>query len=149
MKRRDRAPRPADSATALRMQAQRQRDTRCEMNIRRELHKRGIRYRIDCRPIPNMRRRADIVIRSAKLAVFVDGCFWHGCPLHWKPPKQHSEWWEAKVAANIRRDKDTTALVEDAGWMVIRAWEHEDATIVAARIADVLYERQSARALRS
>jgi DNA mismatch endonuclease (patch repair protein) len=77
-------------------------------------------------------------MRAAKLAVFVDGCFWHGCPLHWKPPKQHSEWWEAKVAANIGRDKDTTAVLAGAGWMVVRIWEHEDAATAAEQIVNIL-----------
>jgi DNA mismatch endonuclease (patch repair protein) len=138
MEQRERAPKPSDSATALRMRTQRQRDTGCEIDLRRELHKRGVRYRIDCRPIPEVPRRADIVMRAAKLAVFVDGCFWHGCPLHWKPPKQHSEWWEAKVAANIGRDKDTTAVLAGAGWMVVRIWEHEDAATAAEQIVNIL-----------
>jgi DNA mismatch endonuclease (patch repair protein) len=99
------------------------------------LHRKGIRYRVHCRPEPASRGRADIVFRSTRIAVFVDGCFWHGCPLHWKPPRRHADWWATKIAANAARDNHTTAALEARGWLVIRVWEHEDAEEAATRIA--------------
>lgn len=146
MRRLGRAPRPSDAATALRMRTQRQRDTSCEMTVRRELHGRGLRYRVDCRPVLGLRRRADVVFRAVKVAVFIDGCFWHGCPLHWKPPHRHSVWWAQKIATNIQRDGGTTASLEDAGWLVIRVWEHDAAVSAAARIARLVFERRASGA---
>lgn len=129
-----RAPRPSDESTALRMQKQRQKDTVCELALRSLLHARGLRYRVDCRAEPSVPRKADIVIRPAKIAVFVDGCFWHRCPLHWKPPNRHSSWWTKKVEENARRDRETTVLLKHAGWHVIRVWEHEDPRVAADEI---------------
>ena len=136
-----RAPRPSDRSTALRMQTQRQRDTQCELAIRRQLYRLGIRYRIDCRPVPDVHRRADIVIRPAKIALFMDGCFWHKCPLHWKPPKRHAAWWINKVESTARRDKETSDLLERLGWLVIRAWEHECPEVVADKVVQAVCQR--------
>ena len=137
-----RAPPASDAATLSRMTKQRQRDTDCELRIRRALHRAGLRFRVHCRPDPNIARRADMVFRSARLAVFVDGCFWHRCPLHWKPPIRNAEWWMSKIAANAGRDANTTATLEAAGWQVVRIWEHEDAHDAAARIAETVRRRQ-------
>lgn len=136
-----RAPRPSDAATAKRMQLQRQRNTGCELAVRRLLHAKGLRYRIDCRAEKGVPRRADIVVRPAKVAVFVDGCFWHGCPEHWKAPSRHETWWTNKVSANAKRDRETTLLLERAGWLVIRAWEHEEPEAVADRVLEAVRER--------
>src|SRR5947208_16825525 len=102
------APRPAaSSAEALRRLAnQRRRDTRPEMAIRRLVHARSMRYRVDA-ALPGMRRRADLLFTSSRVAVFVDGCFWHGCPEHGTMSKNNAAWWAKKIDANVERDRDT------------------------------------------
>lgn len=107
------------------MQANRSRDTGPEMRIRRELHAKGYRYRVDARPIPHLNRRADIVFFSRKVAVFIDGCFWHGCADHYSGPKTNSSFWNEKVLANMARDQDTNEKLQESGWSVYRFWEHE------------------------
>lgn len=116
------------------MQRQARRDTAAELAIRREVWRRGLRYRVDAAPIPGLRRRADLVFTKAHVAVYVDGCFWHRCPLHATSPKSNSEWWREKLDANVRRDRDTDRRLTEAGWNVIRIWEHEDAIAGADRI---------------
>jgi DNA mismatch endonuclease (patch repair protein) len=117
------------------MQATRRRDTPAELALRRELHARGFRYRVDYPPLENIRRRADIVFTRAKVAVFCDGCWWHGCPQHRTWPKANAEWWREKIDANQRRDRDTDTRLAAAGWIVVRVWEHEDPVEAAERIA--------------
>lgn len=117
------------------MQATRRRDTPAELALRRELHARGFRYRVDYPPLENIRRRADIVFTRAKVAVFCDGCWWHGCPEHRTWPKANAEWWREKIDANQRRDRDTDTRLAAAGWIVVRVWEHEDPVEAAERIA--------------
>lgn len=102
--------------------------------MRRELHRRGLRYRVDRRPLPYLRRRADLVFAGARIAVFIDGCFWHGCDDHWSAPASNGEWWEQKVRLNQVRDDNTDSVLVDAGWTVVRAWEHEDVKDVVERI---------------
>jgi DNA mismatch endonuclease, patch repair protein len=103
----------------------------------------GLRYRVDVRPIAELRRRADIVFPKERVAVFVDGCFWHGCPEHATTPRANRSWWVEKLAANRRRDRDTDRRLTEAGWTVSRFWEHEDPLEVATRIrALVLAERK-------
>lgn len=116
------------------MQRQARRDTAAELAIRREVWRRGLRYRVDVGPVPGLRRRADLVFTKARVAVYVDGCFWHRCPVHATSPKANSEWWREKLDANVRRDRDTDRRLADAGWTVIRIWEHEDAAVAADRI---------------
>lgn len=111
-------------STARSMTSNRRRDTRPELAIRRLLHARGYRYRVDFAPWSNKRRRADIVFTRRRLAVFVDGCFWHGCPEHGTIPASHVEYWEPKLARNVERDAETTAMAEAEGWRVLRIWEH-------------------------
>ena len=125
------------------MRANRGRDTAAELAVRRELHRLGFRYRIDRPPIPSVRRRADIVFTSVRLAVFIDGCFWHGCPIHGTWPKANAGFWRAKIETNRRRDADTDWTLVEAGWKVFRAWEHEDPTRVARKIANVVRRRRS------
>jgi DNA mismatch endonuclease, patch repair protein len=108
------------------MAKQRSKDTQIELGIRRRLHGRGFRYRVHVRPLPNVRREADIVFRPAKVAIFIDGCFWHGCPEHATWPSANADWWRAKIERNRQRDAETDQLLADAGWRVIRIWEHED-----------------------
>jgi DNA mismatch endonuclease (patch repair protein) len=124
------------------MQGNRSRDTGPEMALRRELHRRGLRYRVGVAPLPGVRRTVDIAFPRAKLAVMVDGCFWHGCPEHHRPPKSHSEYWVAKIDRNKERDLETTQLLEDAGWDVLRLWEHEPFNVMADAVQQVLTERQ-------
>jgi DNA mismatch endonuclease (patch repair protein) len=123
-----------DARTSLRMSKQRRRDTDAEMMLRRLLHARGLRYRVD-RPLPGMpRRRADLTFPLHRVAVFVDGCFWHGCPEHKTEPKMNRAWWAAKLARNVERDKETDAYLRDIGWTVLRIWEHEDPECAAQRV---------------
>lgn len=112
----------------------RRRDTPAELALRKELHRLGLRYRVDVRPLEDVTRRADVVFRRARVAVFVDGCFWHFCPLHGHIPKTNSEWWSRKLQATRLRDAETDANLQRAGWIVVRMWEHEDPRPVAARI---------------
>ena len=102
--------------------------------MRRLLHAAGCRYRVDVQPLPGLRRRADIVFTKQKLAVFIDGCYWHGCPDHGTTPATNREYWSSKVAANRARDADTNARLQDAGWHAARYWEHEDPAEVTADI---------------
>jgi len=127
-------PRPLDDATRSRMSKQRRRDTGPELALRRELHRRGLRYRVDTRPIAVSRCRADIVFAGQKVAVFVDGCFWHGCPDHATFPAHNRDWWAAKLAANALRDRRFDGQLTEAGWRPIRVWEHEDMTRAADRV---------------
>lgn len=126
-------PQPRDAHTRRRLEKQRQRDTVPETRLRRELHARGLRYRVDY-PIPVPRRRADIVFTRQQVAVFVDGCYWHGCPQHSSVPKNNAEWWRRKLDANIERDRDTDRRLEEADWLVIRVWEHEHVEKAADRV---------------
>ncbi len=119
------------------MSRQRSRDTGPELAIRTRLHAMGYRYRVDHRPLPAVRTRGDIVFTRARLVVFVDGCFWHQCPAHRTSPRHNGDWWEAKLAANVERDRTTDLRLAGAGFRVVRIWEHEPpdeavATIVRA-----------------
>lgn len=117
---------PTDPSTSQRMSRQRSRDTAAEWALRRVLHARGLRYRVDA-ALPGLaRRRADILFPRQKLAVFVDGCFWHGCPEHKTEPKTNAAWWATKLARNVDRDRETDAHLVELGWTVLRIWEHED-----------------------
>ena len=110
------------------MSRQRTRDTEPELVLRRELHRRGMRYRV-AYPVPgNPRRSIDIAFVGIRLAVFVDGCFWHGCPIHGTWPVTNSQWWRNKIEVNRRRDSDTDRLLQEHGWESLRFWEHEVAT---------------------
>ena len=128
------------SSAAVRksMQGNRSRDTKPELAVRSAVHRRGLRYRVAARPLKDLRRTADLVFRKTRIAVFVDGCYWHGCPEHHSQPRINSEYWSDKIAGNIARDADTTSRLEAAGWTVLRFWEHEDpeavAEIVQARV---------------
>ena len=108
------------------MQAIGRKDTAPEIALRRELHRRGLRYRVEVKLPEVPRRRMDIVFTRARLVVLVDGCFWHGCPQHATTTKANTDYWTDKIAANQARDADTNARLHDAGWTVLRVWEHED-----------------------
>lgn len=132
------APRPASLGVSERMKRTRRRDTAAELRVRSAVHRRGLRYRVDQPVLPGDRRRADLVFRRHRVAVFIDGCFWHSCPLHGTQPKRNGEWWLEKLAGNVERDRDTDARLGRAGWTVVRVWEHEDAEVVADRISAAL-----------
>lgn len=117
------------------MQSNKSRDTKPEMALRRAVHALGLRYRVSTRPLPKVRRTADLVFTKAKIAVFMDGCFWHGCPEHHTKSATNAAYWAEKVRRNRERDRETDRLLNEAGWTVIRVWEHEDPVEAAERIA--------------
>lgn len=133
-----RTPPPSSDVARLRMERQGPRDTDAEVRIRRRLHSMGLRFRVDRQIVPSLRRRADIVFSRARIAVLVDGCFWHGCPTHGTWPKANADWWREKIEANRRRDADTDRKLAGAGWRVIRVWEHEPVEKAADRIAQAI-----------
>jgi DNA mismatch endonuclease (patch repair protein) len=116
------------------MSRQATRDTAPEWAIRQRLHASGLRYRVNHPPVPGLRRRADIVFARSKVAVFVDGCFWHSCPEHGTSPKSNAGWWADKLEANRRRDAETDRVLTAAGWTVVRVWEHEDPDMAADHV---------------
>jgi DNA mismatch endonuclease, patch repair protein len=118
------------------------RDTKAELLVRRELHRRGLRFRVDRSVLTGVRRRADIVFGPARVVVFVDGCFWHGCPEHATWPTHNAEFWREKIETNRRRDRDTDVRLANAGWKVVRVWEHEDPHRVAASIERLVRSRR-------
>ncbi|MGP4051555.1 very short patch repair endonuclease [Streptomyces sp. 2A115] len=125
------------------MSRQGSRDTTPEVAVRRLLHAAGLRYRVNM-PVPGVPRRTiDIVFGKAKIAIFMDGCFWHGCPEHATQPKANAEWWRAKLDKNMARDRETTDHLRAAGWTVLRFWEHESAEDVARRITATVAAQQS------
>lgn len=138
-------PEPSSVAVQVRMQRQPSRDTAAELAFRRVLHQRGLRYRLQRRPIPGVRRTADLVFDRAKVAVYVDGCFWHGCPDHYAQPHANAAYWVPKIEGNRRRDADTDARLESAGWAVFRLWEHEDPEAAADRLEALLGKRLAVR----
>jgi len=120
------------------MQGNKSRDTKPEIAVRCAVHAMGMRYRVAMRPLAGVRRTADLVFRRARVAVFVDGCFWHGCPTHYAPPKTNASYWATKIGGNIVRDLNTTALLRAAGWTVLRVWSHEDPCAVATKISELV-----------
>lgn len=114
---------------------QARRDTKPELQVRHLLHAAGLRYRVNM-PVPGRNRRSiDVAFTRCKLAVFIDGCFWHGCPEHKTSPRANSAWWTAKLGSNTARDVETREHLESLGWTVLRFWEHEDPEQVAAEVA--------------
>lgn len=116
------------------MQRQPRRDTRPELELRRELHRRGLRYRVDRRVLNGSRRRHDVVFAGPRVVVEVRGCYWHACPDHSTAPKANAAWWFDKLAANVRRDADTEAALAAGNWTVVVVWEHEDPVSAADRV---------------
>ncbi|PWJ26060.1 T/G mismatch-specific endonuclease [Branchiibius hedensis] len=123
------------------MQANQWRDTKPELAIRRVVYASGLRYRVDARPLKELNRRADLVFLGAKVAVFVDGCFWHGCPQHYTVAIANAEFWAEKVRRNRERDIETNEALVAAGWVVIRVWEHEDPNAAAGQVAETVRGR--------
>lgn len=131
-------PAPPASSEAVRRVLQRngRRDTAPELALRRELHALGLRFLVDATPAgTSRRRRADVVLRSSRIAVRVHGCFWHRCSEHFHAPKANAEWWRAKFDSIVDRDADTERQLREAGWLPVVVWEHEDMAEAARRIA--------------
>lgn len=124
------------------MQANRSRDTAPELALRRLIHAEGMRYRVSARPLKDLRRTADVVFGPAKVAVFVDGCFWHSCPQHGTRPATNPDYWLPKLARNVERDRETDRLLAAAGWLSIRVWEHDDVVKVARRVVRTARSRR-------
>lgn len=121
------------------MRANRRRDTSPEMALRSELFRRGLRFRVDFPvKVDGRSPRPDVAFTRTRIAVFVDGCFWHGCPAHFKRPSKNREYWDPKIARNIERDREQDQLLMDAGWAVIRVWEHESTESAANRVCSAL-----------
>jgi len=131
-----------DETVSARMRAQRERDTGTERAVRSALHARGLRFRLHQRLLPGLRREADLVFRGARVAVFIDGCFWHGCPEHATWPAANAEFWREKIETNRLRDRDTDARLEAQGWAIVRVWEHETPTRAADRIEQLVRGRR-------
>lgn len=134
---------PADSWASSRasrsvMRGNRGRDTRPELLLRSRLHGMGFRYRVAKRPVPEIRRTADLVFTRARVAVFVDGCFWHGCPEHYRPARRNSEFWNDKIDRNKERDGETDEALRARGWTVVRVWEHEEVSEAAEKVIELL-----------
>ncbi|MFF3937693.1 very short patch repair endonuclease [Streptomyces phaeofaciens] len=126
------------------MSRQLSKDTGAELAVRRLLHAAGLRYRVEY-PVPGMpRRRIDVAFTGVKVAVLIDGCFWHGCPQHATQPKSNAAWWRNKLDRNMARDRETTDHLAAQGWTVLRFWEHVPPGEVAGAVqAAVELERQA------
>lgn len=120
------------------MLGNRSRDTRPELAVRRILHGMGLRYRVDRRPTPQVRVRGDLVFPRRRIVVFIDGCYWHGCPQHYTAPRSNTAYWSAKLAANRERDARTTDVLTELGWTVLRFWTHRDPVEIAEEIREAV-----------
>lgn len=132
-------PYPTSADVSQRMRRNGRRDTRPEIALRAVLHRRGLRFRKDLPlRVPGRLVRPDVIFTRARLAVFVDGCFWHCCPIHGNQPRANSDYWRPKLARNVDRDRAVDSALTAAGWHVLRAWEHEAPELVADRVEDAL-----------
>lgn len=129
---------PSSAEASRRMAKIRQKGTDAEVALRRELYRIGLRYRIDYEVLKKPRRVADIAFPGRKIAIFVDGCFWHGCPEHASWPKRNAEFWRQKIKTNQLRDADTNERLRSLGWTVLRFWSHESPTDAAAVVANMV-----------
>jgi DNA mismatch endonuclease (patch repair protein) len=133
---------PPDEALSRRMASYPRASTRPELRLRQALHALGLRFRVQV-PVPgNRRRKIDVAFTRVKVAVFVDGCFWHGCPEHGTRPSRNAEWWAWKIERNRTRDLDTDQALDSLGWVVVRVWEHEDMGEAARLVARVVQDRR-------
>jgi DNA mismatch endonuclease, patch repair protein len=135
---RARAPRASSAIVRHVMQSNRSFDTRLEALLRSELHKRGLRFRKHVNVDPGVKCRADITFRQTRVCVFVDGCYWHGCPKHFRTPRVNTAWWNEKVEDNRRRDRRKSGALRRLGWKVIRIWEHQLSPKGIPPIADTI-----------
>jgi DNA mismatch endonuclease, patch repair protein len=125
---------PSSASVSERMSRVRRRDTAPELELRSELHRRGLRYRVDKRPLKGIPSRADLVFGPAKVAVYVDGCFWHSCPEHGTMPRSNEAFWQDKLGRNQERDAAVNEALAGEGWTVVRIWEHEEIEAAADRV---------------
>lgn len=141
-------PEPTSPAASAIGKANRRSDTRCEVAVRRGLHRLGFRFRKDrLIRVGEARTKADLVFPTQRLAVFIDGCFWHACPEHFRMPRSNPGYWQPKIAANVARDLRTTAALEADGWTVLRVWEHVEAEDAVATVIDALAGLRHPRAV--
>jgi DNA mismatch endonuclease, patch repair protein len=124
------------------MQSNKGRDTKPELALRSAVHALGLRYRVSAKPLAGLRRTADLVFPRAKVAVFLDGCFWHGCPEHHTVASANAKFWADKVEGNRARDRDTDGRLAEAGWVSVRIWEHEDPQVAARQVEEVVRARR-------
>lgn len=135
-------PHPTSEAASAVMRGNKKVNTRPELAVRRLLHAQGFRYRVNYRiTMPDLKVRPDIVFTRQRLAVFIDGCFWHGCPKHGTKPRANAAYWDSKIARNQDRDQRIDTALQASGWKVIRAWEHEPPESVAASVAQTIVNR--------
>lgn len=135
-------PKASSAAARAVMQGNRSTDTRPEVRLRSALHQRGLRFRKHAAPEAGLHCRADVVFRREKVAVFLDGCFWHGCPDHGTRPATNRSYWDAKLDRNVERDRRNRAALTAAGWLVVEAWEHEPVDDVAERVHQLVLSRR-------
>jgi DNA mismatch endonuclease (patch repair protein) len=132
-------PEPTSPAVSAQMRGNRRRDTKPEVLVRSLLHRDGLRFRKDVAlSVDRVRIRPDIVFSSERVAVFIDGCFWHGCPEHGRAPRANTSYWTAKLTRNVERDVRNNGLLTGAAWTVLRFWEHEPPQLVAAAIGSTV-----------
>ena len=127
------------------MRRQHTHDTAAELRLRHALRALGLGYRVNLAPLPGLRRTADVVFVGAKVAAYVDGCFWHGCPEHYVRPRANAAYWVPKIEANRARDAETDAILGRAGWIAVRVWEHEDPLEAAQRVVRLVGQRRRQR----
>jgi DNA mismatch endonuclease (patch repair protein) len=135
---RSRAPAATSAAVRRVMQVNTRCETEPEQTVRRFLHRAGLRFRKDLRPLPARRCEADLVFTHPKLCIFIDGCFWHGCRAHFRIPATNADWWAEKIRANRKRDRRNDAALKRAGWQVIRLWEHQITPAVLNELASTI-----------
>lgn len=138
-------PEPPSEVVRSFMERQRRQDTKPEMALRRLLFAKGYRYRVNLK-VPGLpRRTVDVAFTRLKVAVFVDGCFWHSCPEHAVAPKRNADWWHNKLADNRRRDESTTLHLQNRGWEVVRVWEHEPPEQMVAKVEEAMTRKRNER----
>jgi len=138
-----RRPTPLNARVSAQMQRMPRTSTGPEVALRRELHRLGLRFRVSGIRLPG---RPDIVFTRARIAVFVDGCFWHRCPEHGTLPRNNAGWWLAKLDRNVARDGEKDDALSGLGWLAVHVWEHEDPSEAAAQIIDFWSSRAHRRA---
>lgn len=134
-------PKPSSQAVSAQMSRMPRSDTRPELALRSALHNRGLRFRVHDKSLPG---KPDVVLTRARVAVFVDGCFWHACPEHGVLPKSNRDWWRAKLARNVQRDREKDVALEALGWLPLHVWEHDDIT-EAADVIERLWRERTGR----
>jgi len=125
------------------MQSNRPRDTELEVAFRAALHRAGLRFFKHRRPLPGLRCEPDLIFPRLKIAVFIDGCYWHGCPEHASWPKTNEVWWRNKIEQNRSRDDRNDRALREAGWTVVRVWEHEPIEEAVRKVIGIVSERRT------